>query len=88
MDLVDNIMAYESGNLDEEATVEMFQELIDSGTVWSLQGSYGRMAAALIEAGHCTDPRPKRPVREDLIGTRCECGAPYDPELPGYSCAR
>ena len=23
-----------------------------------------------------------------LIGTRCECGAPYDPEFGGYACAK
>ena len=31
----------------------MFQEMIDDGSVWKLQGSYGRMATALIEDGHC-----------------------------------
>ena len=36
--------------------MEGFQALIDSGMVWSLQGAYGRQAAALIEGGYCTDP--------------------------------
>lgn len=53
---VDQIMAYEAGELDEEEMIEMFQEGIDSGLVWQLQGSYGRMAAALIEEGLCTPP--------------------------------
>lgn len=44
---------FESGVLDEEQVVEGFQHLIDSGLAWALQGSYGRTAASLIEAGLC-----------------------------------
>ena len=53
MDQVSKIMAFESGELAFDATVELFQELIDSGLVWQLQGSYGRMASSLIENGYC-----------------------------------
>jgi hypothetical protein len=53
-DSVDAIIAYESGDLDETEVIELFQYLIDTGLAWSLQGSYGRMAHALINAGHCT----------------------------------
>ena len=53
MDQVSKIMAFESGELDEEGIIELFQELIDSGLVWKLQGSYGRTAKALIDAGYC-----------------------------------
>jgi hypothetical protein len=53
MDQVSKIMAFEQGDLDFDATVELFQELIDSGLVWQLQGSYGRMASSLIENGYC-----------------------------------
>jgi hypothetical protein len=53
MDIVSFIMAYESGELDNDAVVEGFQALIDSGLAWSLQGSYGRMAERLINAGLC-----------------------------------
>lgn len=48
---VEDIMAYEQGDLSEEKTLEMFQELVNSGLAWQLQGHYGRTAAALIEAG-------------------------------------
>ena len=51
MQLIDEIIAYESGALDEESTVELFQRLVDSGDAWTLQGSYGRMATRLIAAG-------------------------------------
>lgn len=50
-DVTGNIMAFESGELDREAVVELFQHLVDTGLAWQLQGSYGRTAAALIEAG-------------------------------------
>ncbi len=51
---IDKIIAYENGQLDEEETIELFQGLIDSGAAWTLQGHYGRTAAALIDAGLCT----------------------------------
>jgi hypothetical protein len=51
--LVDWIIAYESGQLEDDRIVEGFQHMIDDGTVWQFQGSYGRMATALIEAGYC-----------------------------------
>jgi hypothetical protein len=52
-DQLGRMIAWESGDLDEDATVELFQELIDSGQVWALQGAYGRMAQALINNGLC-----------------------------------
>ena len=53
MDQLNNIVAYENGELDEEEVIDLFQELINSGLAWQLQGSYGRMAASLIESGYC-----------------------------------
>jgi hypothetical protein len=50
-DVVDQIIAYESGEMDEDEMIEFFQELVDSGMAWQLQGHYGRTAQALIEAG-------------------------------------
>jgi len=53
MDQIDKIMAFESSELDFDSMVELFQDLIDSGLAWQLQGSYGRMANSLIENGYC-----------------------------------
>lgn len=37
----------------EEEYLAAWQLLIDTGTCWSLQGWFGRMATNLIEAGRC-----------------------------------
>lgn len=50
---IERIMTYEEGDLGADEIVELFQELIDSGHAWSLQGHYGRTASALIDAGLC-----------------------------------
>jgi hypothetical protein len=42
---------------DEATQLQAWQYLIDTGLAWSLQGSYGRTAARLIEDGLCVDPR-------------------------------
>jgi hypothetical protein len=55
-DLVDRIIRYESEEIDQEEMVELFQDLIDSGMAWTLQGHYGRTAMGLIEAGIITAP--------------------------------
>jgi hypothetical protein len=57
MDLVDKIIAHEQGDLDETATIALFQELVNSGQAWQLQGSYGRTARKLIDAGLVTVPQ-------------------------------
>lgn len=58
-DLVGQIMDYEDGRMSNEEVVAFFQRLIDTGMAWTLQGSYGRMANELIEAGYCHIKRNK-----------------------------
>ena len=55
MTMINQVIAYEQGELDEEGIIDMFQELITSGMAWKLQGSYGRTAKALIDAGYCVE---------------------------------
>jgi hypothetical protein len=50
-DFLDQIMEYESGELNDKGIIEMFSDLIKSGASWSLQGHYGRAANAFIEGG-------------------------------------
>jgi hypothetical protein len=51
---VDQIIAFESGELEADGVLELFSGLIASGLAWSLQGTYGRTARDLIEAGYIT----------------------------------
>jgi hypothetical protein len=45
------MIAYESGELSDTETLELFSELIRTGMAWKLQGSYGRTANRLIDLG-------------------------------------
>ena len=42
-------------DLEEHEYISAWQHLIDNGLVWQLQGTFGRMAARLIEEGVCTN---------------------------------
>ena len=48
-DVVDQIIDFECGMMDEVESVQFFSELIKTGLAWSLQGSYGRIAKNLID---------------------------------------
>lgn len=48
---IDKLIRFEQGELDQDEVIELFQELVDTGLAWQLQGCYGRTAQSLIEAG-------------------------------------
>ena len=49
--ILTQILAFEDGELDYDDELAFFGQLIATGLAWSLQGSYGRTAADLIEQG-------------------------------------
>ena len=57
LDLSNDIIAWENGELSEDETIALFQKLVDTGLCWTLQGCYGRFARDLITAGLVHQPR-------------------------------
>ena len=54
-DITGKIIAFENGELVDDHVIELFQELVNSGLAWKLQGSYGRFAARLLAGGLITE---------------------------------
>lgn len=48
---IDQIVRYEQEDMPEKEVIELFAELIKTGTAWRLQGHYGRTARDFIEQG-------------------------------------
>ncbi len=55
-DIVGQIMAFEQGELVNGEVYALFQFLLDSGMIYSLQGSFQRMAEDLLLAGMIEQP--------------------------------
>lgn len=51
MNLADRIMKYEQGDMTSEEIIELFQELMNTGIIYNLQGSYQRVANKLLISG-------------------------------------
>jgi hypothetical protein len=56
------IMAMEgdTDDLEHDYVVSGYQNLIDSGIIFSLQGSWQRAAQRMIDAGYCIPPTNRR----------------------------
>jgi len=54
--LLDGLIGFEQGTLDEDEVIDLFQHLVDTGLAWQLQGFYGRTASDLLDAGLVTQP--------------------------------
>lgn len=50
-DTASKIIAFEQGDMSEDEIITFFQELVDQGLAWQMQGAYGRLAANLIAHG-------------------------------------
>ena len=50
-ELTQQLIEYEQGELNDSDTIQLFQQLVDSGLAWNLQGHYGRTAYAMLEEG-------------------------------------
>ena len=61
---VSKIVAYEQGDIgdctvplaEQTDLLELFQELVNTGLAWQLQGHYGKTAAHLIRLGYIDGP--------------------------------
>ena len=53
---IEKIGAYENDDMSQDEIITFFQELVDNGAAWKLQGHYGRVADVLIESGLVKDP--------------------------------
>ena len=51
---VDKIIAWENGEMTQAEEKRWFQQGVDSGEVWHLQGMYGRRAKELLDSGEIT----------------------------------
>jgi hypothetical protein len=51
LSMSNRIFLFENGELEDEEVIELFQDLIETKMIFSLQGSYQRIAQDLIEQG-------------------------------------
>lgn len=83
---VDKLLAFESGELDESETVALFQELVDTGLAWQLQGFYGRMTVDLIKQGYVIDHTAEDRARCIAEYSDDDIATAWDDQMAVYGC--
>ena len=74
--IVDLIIKLETEGLPKDDHLALFQNLVDSGDAWTLQGSTGRQAMELIEAGQIAlGPKGHRDYYGNYVPSRTEVKA-------------
>lgn len=63
--MISKLVAYETGKLDNTQIVALFQNLLDTGVIYVLQGHYQRTAQGFLEQGLITKS-PAKKVRRRL----------------------
>ena len=71
---IKDVIAWENGTMTPDRERKFFQKMVNEGTVWSLQGMYGRRAHDLLNAGEIDYPTKKThdyygnpiPTRDDI----------------------
>lgn len=58
--MISKLVAYETGKLDDNEVIVLFQHLLDTGIICSLQGHYQRVAQSLLEEGLITRSPAKK----------------------------
>lgn len=56
MNLAERVLLYETDQMSEQEMISLFQDLVDTGMAWKLQGHYGRTAMILLDAGVIAPP--------------------------------
>jgi hypothetical protein len=56
MNLAERVLLYETDQMSEQEMIKLFQDLVDTGMAWKLQGHYGRTAMILLDAGVIAPP--------------------------------
>ena len=56
MNLAERVLLYETDQMSEQEMISLFQDLVDTGMAWKLQGHYGRTATILLDAGVIAPP--------------------------------